>query len=459
MKIKMKLQFYLLFFLLPSCLQSWTISSWREKKITKFIQDYPNKEKVKVVEDKLRKFAPLVSGSECNDLKKTLAEVSFGRKFLLIGGDCAESLDSSTNYTRDMYRILLQMGIFLSYSNGLPTVKITRMAGQYAKPRSSEYEVLKNGTKIESYKGDIINDICIEKREPDPERMISVYEKSVQILNLLRSFSWGGYANVHNMDNWKLDPSFLLLNTTYDKKIKDSLRFMKGLDLNIDNPIFTQTKIYTGHESLLLNYEECLTREDSTLKKYYGCSANFLWVGERTRDLDSPHIEYLKGVSNPIGIKLSDKIRNKELVELIKTLNPENEPGKITLITRFGVEKIKDHLPRLIKTVKKNHLSVVWCCDPMHGNTKTVKDGIKTRIYQDMVDEVLFFFEIHKQMGTFGGGIHLEMTPEMVTECIDYDKVYEDNINEIYKTKCDPRLNALQSMNLICTLCDSFLEN
>ena len=347
----MKFQFYFFLFLLP-CFSSWSISSWREKKITKFIQDYPNKEKLKDVEDKLKKCAPLVCGTECNDLKNELKDVSFGRKFLLIGGDCAESLDSSTNYIRDMYRILLQMGIFLSYSNGLPTVKITRMAGQYAKPRSSEYELLKNGTKIESYKGDIIND----GREPDPERMISVYDKSVQILNLLRSFSWGGYANVHNIDNWKLDPSFLLLNTTYDKRIKDSLRFMKGLDLNIDNPIFTQTKIFTGHESLLLNYEECLTREDSTSKKNYGCSANFLWVGERTRDLESPHIEYLKGVSNPIGIKLSEKIRNKELVELIKTLNPDNEYGKITLITRFGIL-----LPYLDKSVFLSHLLSFIC--------------------------------------------------------------------------------------------------
>lgn len=454
----MKLNFFLLIFLLFPCFHSWTVPSWRDKKKNKFIQEYPKKKKLKMIENQLKKKAPLVSGSECDDLKRQIREVSSGRAFLLIGGDCAESLDSSTNYVRDMYKLLLQMGIFLSYSNGLPTVKITRMAGQYAKPRSSDFEILKNGTKIESYKGDIINDISIHNRNPDPNRMLLVYNKSVQILNLLRSFSFGGYANVHNVDNWKLESSFSLLNTTYDKKIKESLRFMKGLRLNIDNPIFTQTKIFTGHESLLLNYEESLTRKDSFLKKYYGCSAHFLWVGERTRNLNSPHIEYLKGVSNPIGIKISDKMKNKELIELIKTLNPNNEDGKITLITRFGVDKIKDNLPRLIKTVKKERLSVTWCCDPMHGNTKTIKNGIKSRFYDDILYETLTFFQIHQRMGTFGGGIHLEMTPEMVTECIDFEKVYEDNVEEIYKTKCDPRLNALQSMNLICELCDFFSE-
>lgn len=440
------------------CSSSWTTFSWRDKKPTKFIQKYKDEEKLKQVENTLKKYGPLVSGSECDDLKRKLREVSIGKKFLLMGGDCAESLESSTNYNRDLFRLLLHMGIFLSYSNGLPTVKIPRIAGQFAKPRSNDFEILQNGTKIESYKGDIINDISKENREPDPERMILVYKKSVQILNLLRSFSFGGYANIHNMYNWKLDPDISSLNEDYEKKIKNSLRFMKGLNLNINEPIFSQTKIFTGHESLLLNYEESLTRKDSFLKKYYACSAHFLWVGERTRDIHSPHIEFLKGVSNPIGIKISEKIQNQELVNLIRTLNPENECGKITLITRFGVDTIRDHLPRLIKTIRRNHLSVVWCCDPMHGNTKTIENNIKTRFYDDILKELTYFFEIHRRMGTFGGGIHLEMSPEMVTECIDNEIVHKENITERYMSKCDPRLNRLQSMNLICELCDYFIQ-
>lgn len=449
--------FILVFFFIS--VDSWLIQSWRDKKPNIYIQKYKNEKELRKVEEKLKKYSPLVSGSECEDLKRQLRDVSYGRRFLLIGGDCAESFHSTTNYTRDMYRILLQMGIFLSYSNGLPTTKISRIAGQYAKPRTCNIEILSDGKEIESYKGDIINDISIEKREADPKRMLEAYYKSVQILNLLRSFSFGGYANVHNIENWKLDNSFSTLNKRYDKYIKDSLRFMKGLDLNIDNPIFTQTKIFTGHESLLLNYEESLTREDTMLKKIYGCSSHFLWVGERTRDLDSPHIEYLRGIHNPIGIKISHKIRNEELVTLIKLLNPNNENGKITLITRFGIHKIKDHLPRLIETIEKNNLSVIWCCDPMHGNTKKLNNGIKTRYYNDILDELLEFFKIHKEKGTIPGGVHLEMTPDMVTECIDYNSVHEGNINDIYKSNCDPRLNANQSITLISELCDYFIKN
>lgn len=452
----LKLLFLSFFFL---SIDSWTVHSWRKKKPNIFIQKYKNKKELKKVENTLKKYSPLVSGSECEDLKKQLRDVSYGKRFLLMGGDCAESFHSTTNYKRDMYRILLQMGIFLSYSTGIPTTKIVRMAGQYAKPRTSNTETLPNGKKIESYKGDIINDIDPDKREADPNRMLTAYYKSVQTLNLLRSFSFGGYASVHNIDNWKLDNSFSQYNKTYDKRIKDALRFMKGLDLNIDNPIFTQTKLFTGHESLLLNYEESLTRQDTMLKKIYGCSSHFLWIGERTRDLESPHIEYVSGINNPIGIKVSHKVRSKELVSLIKKLNPNNEEGKITLITRFGIDKIEDHLPRLIDTIEKNKLSVVWCCDPMHGNTKSVKDGVKTRYYNDILDEILTFFKIHKEKRTIPGGIHLEMTPDMVTECIDYDNIYEDNLNDIYVSKCDPRLNGNQSISLTCELCDYLLEN
>lgn len=439
---------------------AWNIDSWRIKEKSVYLPTYSNTKNLLEVEDKLKSCAPIVTGNECLELKRKLAKVGSGKAFLLIGGDCAESFDSSTNYHRDMYRLLLKMGLFLSYSNGLPTIKIARMGGQYAKPRSQPFELLENGTKIESYRGDIINDISIENRDPDPYRMLIAYQKSVEIVNLLRSFSFGGYASVHNIDHWNLDDILKNVNSSYETKIKDSIRFMKGLDLNTKNPIFTQTKIYLGHESLLLNYEESLTRYDSMLHQNYSCSGHFLWLGERTRDLDSPHLEYLKGVENPIGIKISEKIKEDEFVTLFRKLNPDNENGKITIITRYGKDKIKKNLPNMIKIVKKNNLSVVWCCDPMHGNIRFFKrKKLKTRIYRDILEETISFFHIHQKYGTIPGGIHLEMTPDMVTECIDYESIREKNLDENYKTKCDPRLNAKQSISLISSLSDFFIEN
>jgi 3-deoxy-7-phosphoheptulonate synthase len=441
---------------------SWSPSSWRNIPKTRFIQNYHNKKELKKVEEKLTKCSPLVTSFECNDLKKKIELASYGRAFVVIGGDCAESFDSfSSNYIRDMYRLLLQIGLFLSYANGVPTIKISRIAGQFAKPRSEEYEKVQIGNNIdfiESYKGDIINGFSKKDRKPNPQRMMDAYQQSSQTLNFLRSFSFGGYASVHNIENWNLKNTCLEKKNDYYQKIKDALRFMKGLDLNIDNPIFTQTKIFTGHESLLLQYEESLTRKDETLKKYYGCSGHFLWLGERTRDLKSPHVEYLKGIHNPIGIKISSKCKNEELVDLIKTLNPENDCGRITLITRFGKENIENHLPRLIKTVKEHNLNVLWCCDPVHGNTKKLENGTKTRFVNDIWTELKLFFEIHYSHGTVPGGLHLEMTPNMVSECVDFENVFVENIHENYQTKCDPRLNAVQSIQLICNLCNFILK-
>jgi 3-deoxy-7-phosphoheptulonate synthase len=456
----MRLLFFYIFFL-PS-VASWTPSSWRDIQRTRFIQKYSDKKHLENVQDKLKKCFPLVSSYECNDLKQKIHQASTGKAFVLMGGDCAESLENfSSNYIRDMYRLLLQMGLFLSYANGVPTIKISRMAGQFAKPRSDEYEKIQIGKNIEfiePYKGDIINGVSKKDRQPDPERMIKAYYQSSQTLNFLRSFSFGGYASVHNIENWNLKNTCLEKKNAYYEKIKDALRFMKGLDLNIDNPIFTQTKIFTGHESLLLQYEEPLTRRDEELKKYFACSAHFLWVGERTRDVNSPHVEYLKGVHNPIGIKISSECKEKELVNLIQILNPNNDYGRITLITRFGKESIESHLPRLVKTIKKHRFHVLWCCDPVHGNTKKLENGVKTRFFHDIWTELKLFFEIHYSLGTIPGGLHLEMTPNMVTECIDFDNVFVENIQENYESKCDPRLNAKQSVQLICNLCDFILE-
>ena len=456
------MRFFIFFFFFIPFVVSWSPSSWRDVPRTRFIQKYPNKKHLDDVQDKLKKCAPLVNSYECNDLKRQIHLASVGKAFVLMGGDCAESLENfSPNYVRDMYRLLLQMGLFLSYANGLPTIKISRMAGQFAKPRSEEYETIQIGNHvdfIEPYKGDIINGISQKERHADPERMMKAYAQSTQTLNFLRSFSFGGYASVHNIQNWNLKNTCLEKKNAYYQRIKDALRFMKGLDLNVDNPIFTQTKIFTGHESLLLQYEETLTRKDEALKKYFGCSAHFLWIGERTRDVQSPHVEYLKGVGNPIGIKISSKCKNKELVDLIKKLNPDNDYGRITLITRFGKENIENHLPRLVQTIKENNLHVLWCCDPMHGNTKKLENGVKTRFFSDMWIELKLFFEIHHSLGTVPGGLHLEMTPNMVTECVDFDNVFVENMHENYESKCDPRLNAKQSVQLTCNLCDFILE-
>ena len=357
---------YFIFFLFLQSTSGWTPGSWRTlQKNDKQMPVYPSKEILENVETILSKKAPLVSADECHLLKKEIKNAGNGKAFLFMGGDCAESFEQfSTNHVRDLYKLMLQIGVLLSYTTGLPTVKVARLAGQFAKPRSYPFETLKNGTEILSYKGDIINDIDIEKRVPDPNRMLDAYHQSTQTLNLLRAFTYGGYSDVHRLDHWRLRDGFLTENSYY-RNINLAVRFMNALRISDRDPVLTQTDIFTCHECLLLPYEEALTREDSISKKIYDCSSHFLWVGERTRNLDSPHVEFLSGVENPIGIKISDKCSEDELIMLIKKLNPNNDYGKITLITRFGAHKIKDHLPRLIQTIKDHHIFVTWCCDPM----------------------------------------------------------------------------------------------
>lgn len=431
---------------------SWSKSSWRTKTIRQ-IPLYGDKNKLLACEEKLSKLSPLVFAGECDNLQNELARISQGQGFLLMGGDCSESFNEfSTDRVRDIYRLILQMGMILTYGSGLPTTKIARIAGQFAKPRSEEFEIV-NGKKVLTYRGDIIN--SMENREPEPERMLEAYYQSVQTLNILRAFSYGGYANINRIHAWNKD--FVEKTKSGSKyrlfanKVTHSLNFVKGLGVNIQDDKFKSTNIYTGHECLLLNYEEALTRNDSVSGNTYDCSSHLVWLGERTRQLDSAHVEFLRGIKNPIGIKLSDKVSPGELVELIKILNPSNIHGRIVLITRMGSTKLKEKLPDLIRAVQNLAYNVVWCCDPMHANTYKTESGIKTRKFNDILYEVINFFLIHKRMGSFPGGIHLELTPDNVTECVggDIDTINEDDLNKLYLSQCDPRLNGMQALELI----------
>ena len=440
-------------------IDSWTVNSWKDKKLNQ-IPEYNDKKKLDNVTNKLKNYSPLVFAGECDNLQTSIAKTAFGQNFLLMGGDCAEIFNEfSIDKVRDTYRIILQMGMILTYGSGLPTTKIGRIAGQFAKPRSESYEKI-NEKDVLTYRGDIINGYSEFDREPDPERMLSAYQQSVQTLNMLRGFSTGGYADINRLHAWNLD--FVEKSKEGSKyrelsnKITKSLRFLKGLGMNTNSDLITKTNIYTGHECLLLPYEESLTRKDSITGKYYDCSSHFLWIGERTRQLDGAHLEFLRGVSNPIGIKLSDKINIDEITSLIKIINPDNIPGRITLITRMGHDKIKTVLPKLIRIIQNESLCVTWCCDPMHANTFKTKNGIKTRDFNLIKLEIIEYFNVHSKMGTFPGGLHLELTGQNVTECIggEVDKITVEDLNLKYLSQCDPRLNADQSLEIAFIVSD-----
>ena len=429
----------------------WTKNSWRTKQVHQ-IPTYLDNNLLLNIEKKLSYKAPLVFAGECDNLQEELAKICYRQGFLLMGGDCAESFnDFSITKVRDTYRLILQMGIILTYGSGLPTTKIGRMAGQFAKPRSDEFEIINNQSVL-TYRGDIINDII--DRDPNPNRMIDAYHQSSQTLNLLRGFSSGGYADVNRIHAWNLD--FVEKTIEGSKyrlladKVSQSLRFIKGLGIDVSSNNFKQTNFYTGHECLLLNYEEALTRADSRTNKYYDCSAHLVWLGERTRNINGAHVEFMKGINNPIGVKISEKIKESELLDLVKLLNPNNIPGKIVLITRMGSKNLKIKLPILINEIQKNCLNVIWCCDPMHGNTIKTNNNIKTRKFDAIKDEIITFFEVHKIMGSYPGGIHLELTGENVTECIggEYESINETDLNKNYLSQCDPRLNSMQSLEL-----------
>jgi len=453
---------FIIFFL--PVIAAWTPTSWRNK-IAVQQPVYQNKQKLEEVENKLRNCAPLIFAGECRELQQQLAKVSVGKGFLLIGGECAESInDINTSKLRDTFRLILQMSFILTYGSSVPVIKMYRGAGQYAKPRSNDFEE-KNGLKLPSYRGDIINSIDFneESRIAKPDNMINAYNHATQILNILRAFSSGGYADVKRIHQWNLD---FVKNSNIGKKyvdlankVDDALKFVEAMGVDINSPIFEKTTIYPCHECLLLPYEEAFVRLDSTKNLYYDCSGAMLWIGERTRQLDGAHIEFIRGINNPIGIKISDKCQPDELIELLNIVNPKNELGKVILITRMGSTKLKEHLPKLITAVKEHEKFVVWCTDPVHGNTITTPDGIKTRSFEKIKEEIKTFFEVHKQMGTWAGGIHLEMTGEDVTECLGGSQnITNEDLSKNYLTLCDPRLNGFQSLELAFLITD-YMKN
>ena len=444
----------------------WQTNSWRNF-TAKHIPDYPNKNHLAEVEKTLGNFPPLVFAGEVRSLKRFLADVSEGNGFLLQGGDCAESFSEfHADNIRDTFRVILQMAVILTSAANLPVVKLGRMAGQFAKPRSSATETI-DGVELPSYAGDIINDISFDlvKRQPDPERMLKAYSQAASTLNLLRAFADGGYADLNHVNSWNM--GFVKSGPQGERyrhlanHIQESLNFMKALDINSTNtPQLRQVHYYTSHEALLLPYEEALTRVDSTTGDVYNTSAHFVWIGDRTRFKDSAHVEFCRGIKNPIGIKCGTSLDPDELIELLDILNPNDEAGRITLIARFGHNKVKKYLPKLIRKIQTEGRTVVWSCDPMHGNTTKSRKGIKTRSFNQIIDEVKQNIQIHKSEGSRAGGIHLEMTGQNVTECTGgLDDISEANLTDRYRTHCDPRLNANQAIEMAFLIADELKTN
>jgi 3-deoxy-7-phosphoheptulonate synthase len=433
----------------------WSPDSWRTKPIEQ-VPVYPDLAALAEVEKQLASFPPLVFAGEARELKAKLARVAQGEGFLLQGGDCAESFaEHGPDTIRDFFRVFLQMAVVLTFAGGSPVVKVGRIAGQFAKPRSAPTET-QDGVELPSYRGDIINGIEFteEARTPDPQRMHMAYRQAAATLNLLRAFAQGGYANLEHVHQWNLgfvagSPAGHRYRELSDR-IAETMGFMRAIGLTPENtPQLRSTSLYTSHEALLLGYEQALTRVDSTSGDWYATSGHFLWAGDRTRQLDHAHLDYLRGVKNPIGVKCGPSLKQDELLKLIDFLNPQNEPGRLTLICRFGADKIDSHLPMLIRAVEREGKFVVWACDPMHGNTIKAGSGYKTRPFDLILKEVEAFFDIHRSEGTHAGGLHVEMTGRNVTECVGGAKALtETDLSDRYHTHCDPRLNADQSIEL-----------
>ncbi|MDA3968906.1 class II 3-deoxy-7-phosphoheptulonate synthase [Helicobacter ibis] len=436
----------------------WSIDSWRSKVALQQPQ-YSDLEFLKKVEEELCKYPPLIFAGEARSLKKHLAKVSKGEAFLLQGGDCAESFSNfSVIKIRDLFKVILQMAVVLTYAGSCPIVKVGRLAGQFAKPRSSDSESI-NGISLPSYRGDIINDIEFDAkaREANPQRMLQAYHQSASTLNIIRAFAYGGLADLNQVHKWNLDfvrgENFLQYKDMSDK-INQALSFMKACGIDSANTTsLRQIEFFTSHEALLLNYEEALTRQDHLTGKWYDCSAHMLWIGERTRNLDGAHLEFLRGVDNPLGVKIGPSCTKDEILGLCDILNPHNEAGRLNLIVRMGSVAIKEKFPKLLESIKNEGREIVWSIDPMHGNTIKTDSGYKTRIFDDVLSEVKSFFEIHKSVGTYAGGVHLEMTGEDVTECIG-GLVKEEGLGINYNTQCDPRLNANQAVELSFLIAD-----
>ncbi len=440
----------------------WNPESWKNKPAVQ-IPEYPDAEKLLQAEERLRKSPPLVFAGEAKYLKQQLAEVCEGKAFLLQGGDCAESFaEYSTNTIRDTFRVLLQMSMVLTFGASCPIIKVGRIAGQFAKPRSSNTEVC-DGISLSSYRGDIINgeQFNSQSRVPDPQRMLRGYSQSAATLNLLRAFSQGGFADMHQVNNWTMDfVKESAQGARYKdmaERINETLAFMAACGVTEQtSPSLRQVDFFTSHEALLLPYEQALTREDPDQPEHwFDCSAHMVWVGDRTRQIDGAHIEFLRGIDNPVGLKVGPSMPTQELLELCHILNPQNEPGRLTLITRMGHEHIGEHLPGLIRAVQGEGYNAVWCCDPMHGNTITTNSGHKTRPFESILSEVRDFFDIHQAENSYAGGVHFEMTGKNVTECLGgAQQIDEQGLNDRYHTRCDPRLNASQSLELAFLIAD-----
>ncbi|MBP7818142.1 MAG: 3-deoxy-7-phosphoheptulonate synthase class II [Phenylobacterium sp.] len=447
--------------------EHWTPASWRAKPAKHLPTDYPDAAALAGVEQTLRGMPPLVFAGEARRLKTLLGEVAEGRAFLLQGGDCAESFkEFHADNIRDTFRLILQMAVVLTFAGGKPVVKVGRMAGQFAKPRSSPVETV-NGVELPSYRGDIINgmDFDAASRVPDPQRLLQAYSQSASTLNLLRAFAGGGYADLYNIHRWTLgfvnDSPQGARYAELSEKISEALTFMAAIGVTPESqPDLHRVEFFTAHEALLLGFEEAMTRVDSTSGEWYDTSAHLLWIGERTRQLDGAHVEYFRGIKNPIGVKVGPTVEPDELLRLIDVLNPKNEAGRLTLYGRFGSDKIEARLPRLMEATKRSGRSVVWAIDPMHGNTLTANNGYKTRPFDRILSEVKSFVEIAKAQGVHPGGVHLEMTGQNVTECLGGARALsEGDLADRYHTHCDPRLNGEQALELAFLVAEKLKED
>jgi 3-deoxy-7-phosphoheptulonate synthase len=434
---------------------AWSPKSWREKPVQQ-VPAYADAAALAAVEGQLAGFPPLVFAGEARKLKRALAQVAAGDAFLLQGGDCAESFaEHSADNIRDFFRVFLQMAAVLTFAGASPVVKVGRIAGQFAKPRSAPTETV-GGVELPSYKGDIVNDFAptAEARAPDPRRQLEAYRQSAATLNLLRAFATGGYANLENAHRWMLgfvkDSPLSSRYASLAERMTETLDFMRAIGIDPErHPEVRTTDFYTSHEALLLGYEEALTRVDSTSGDSYATSGHMLWIGDRTRQPDHAHVEYARGVKNPIGLKCGPSLDADGLLRLLELLDPANEPGRLTLICRFGATRVFDHLPALIRAVKREGRTVVWSCDPMHGNTIKAASGYKTRPFDLVMQELRNFFAVHQAEGTHAGGVHLEMTGKNVTECTGGARALSDaDLSDRYHTACDPRLNAEQALEV-----------
>ena len=445
--------------------EKWAPNSWRSKPIIQ-VPEYPDAAKLEAVESQLRASPPLVFADEARNLKRALAKAADGEAFVLQGGDCAESFaEFHADNIRDTFRVLLQMAVVLTFGAGLPVVKLGRLAGQFAKPRSSNFETIDDVT-LDAYRGDMVNGMAFTEAErvPDPERLVRVYNQSAATLNLLRAFAQGGYADLHKVHQWNLG---FVANSPLGERYRDladrldeTLGFMAACGINSETtPQLRETDFYTCHEGLLLTYEEALTRVDSTSGDWYDTSAHMVWIGDRTRQPDGAHVEFMRGIANPIGMKTGPSMDPDELIRLIDILNPENEPGRLTLVSRMSADAVTEKLPPLVRRVRDEGRRVVWVCDPMHGNTIKSSSGYKTRPFDSILREVKGFFDVHRAEGTHAGGVHFEMTGQDVTECTGGARaITDDDLSARYHTHCDPRLNATQSLELAFLLAETLKD-